>query len=120
VRVLAIVPVATGLLSVILGSNVIPDGDGTVASVESELRFYSAFWVGFGLYLWSLAPRIHERGTELRIASAVLVLGAAGRALAIADAGRPHTFFLVLLALEVLIPAVLVPWQARVARAYAA
>ena len=115
-RILAIVPVATGLSSLVLGSSIIPGGEGTGASVESELRFYSAFWVGFGLYLWTLAPDVAHRGTELRIASAVLVLGAAGRALAIADVGRPHTWFIVLMALEVLIPAVLVPWQARVAR----
>ena len=116
VKVLAIVPVATGLSSVVLGSDVIPRGEATTPSVESELRFYSAFWVGFGVYLWWLADRVEARGAELRVACAILVLGAAGRALAIAEAGRPHAWFLVLMALEVLIPAVLVPWQARVAR----
>ena len=112
-RVLAIVPVTTGLMTVLLGSSIIPDGETTAPSVESELRFYGAFWVGFGLYLWTLAPDVRRRPAELRVAMAVLVLGAVGRALALADVGRPHGWFLFLMALEVLIPLVLVTWQAR-------
>lgn len=46
----------------------------------------------------------------------VLLGAAAGRALSIASAGRPHDLYVVLLAVEVLIVAVVWPWQAAVAR----
>jgi hypothetical protein len=113
---LGLVPIVTGAVSLVLGTDAIPEAGAPSASTESELRFYAVWWLGAGLFLASLAPRIEERGRELRAVCALLVLGAAGRALAIADAGRPQPIFVVLMVLEFLIPPVLVLWQARVAR----
>jgi hypothetical protein len=114
---LGLVPIVTGAASLVFGTDVIPEAGSPSASTESELRFYAVWWLGAGLFLASLAPRVEQRGRELRAVCALLVLGACGRALAIADAGRPQPIFVVLMALEFLIPPVLVLWQARVARA---
>jgi hypothetical protein len=112
----AVVAIVTGTLTVFFGTAVIPRGGSATASVESELRFYGAWYLGAGLFLASLARRIEHRAFELRMVSLLLVLGGVGRILAIADAGWPHPLFIVLLALELLLPPVLVVWQWRVSR----
>jgi uncharacterized protein DUF4345 len=117
VFVLGLIPVVTGAASLLFGSDVISGGETTSANVESELRFYAAWWIGAGAFLISLAPRIEEHAAGLRAVCGLLVLGAVGRLIGIATAGRPSTLYLVLLAIELLLPVALVPWQARVARA---
>jgi hypothetical protein len=112
----AAVPIATGAVSILFGSAVIPGGGSPSAGVESELRFYAVWWVGAGVFLASLAPRIEERGRALRAVCALLVLGAVGRMLAIFDAGWPPAMFVVLLGLELVVPLVLVVWHVRVMR----
>jgi hypothetical protein len=114
---IGLVPIVTGAVSLVLGTDAIPEAGSPSANTESELRFYAVWWLGAGLFLASLAPRIEQRGRELRAVCALLVLGACGRALAIADAGRPQPIFVVLMTLEFLIPPALVLWQARVERA---
>jgi len=115
-RVLAVVPIMAGIATVLFGSDIIPGGGRPGASVESELRFYGAWWIGAGLFLLSLAPRIEERGRELQAFAALLALGAVGRVIALVDDGRPHAQFLVLLGVEIVVAGVLVAWQRRVAR----
>lgn len=114
---LSVVPIVTGTTTVLLGSSIIQGGGEPTASTESELRFYGAWWIGAGLFLGSLAPHVEQRTVALRAVCGLLVLGAIGRALAIADAGRPRTIFLALLAAELVVATVLVVWQSRVARA---
>ena len=115
-RVLALVPILTGLASVVWGSAIIRGGVSD-ASVESELRFYAVFWIGFGLYLFSLAARVEERGRELAFAAALLFAGGIARAIGIAADGAPAADYVVLMVVELVLPVVLVAWQRAVARA---
>lgn len=115
-RVLALVPILTGLASVVWGSAIIRGGVSD-ASVESELRFYAVFWIGYGLYLFSLAARIEQRGRELAFAAALLFAGGIARAIGIAADGVPAADYVVLMVLELVLPVVLVVWQRAVARA---
>ena len=112
-RVLAVVPVLAGAGTIIFGSHAIQDGGSPTASVESELRFYGAWWVGAGVFLWWLAPEVAVRRRELRAFCALLLLGALGRVLAIVDAGWPDPFFVVLLAIEVAIAVALLALSGR-------
>ena len=116
VGLLALVAVVAGAQTVLLGSNVIPGGGEPSASVESELRFYGAWWFGAGLFLGWIVRDLERRGRELRAVSAVLFLAGLARLLAWADAGRPHALFLVLLAFELLLPPIFVVWHARASR----
>jgi hypothetical protein len=45
----------------LLGSDSIPDSGQPSASIESELRFYSVWWIGAGVFIAWLASRIEER-----------------------------------------------------------
>ena len=85
-------------------------------NLESELRFYSVWWIGAGLSLIWLAPRVAERALELRVFSGLLFLAGVSRVLAALDTDWLSTGQLILMGLELVLPVVLVTWQARVAR----
>ncbi len=116
-RELALIPIVTGLASVLFGSVIVRGGGASNASVESELRFYAVFYVGFGLYLWSIAPRIAERGRELRWAAGLLFCGGLARAVGVLVDGWPEADYVVLMGIELTLPVVLVLWQRKEARA---
>lgn len=109
------VAVTFGLLTVVTGAASVPAGGAVTASVDSELRFYAAWYVAAGATLLWAAPNIDRAGTVLRLVCATLWLAAAGRIVSLAAVGRPHGVFVVLLAVEIVIPLVVVPWQAAVA-----
>lgn len=115
-RILAAVPIVAGGATALFGSSIIRDHGPVSGSVESELRFYGVWWIGLGIFLASLAPRIEERGRELRVACALLFLGGLARLWAIADVGRPAAEYVVLMVIELVVAVVLVLWQSRVAR----
>jgi hypothetical protein len=116
-RALALIPIAAGLASVIFGSAIVRGGGPSDASVESELRFYAVFYVAFGAYLWALAPRVAERGRELRWAAGVLFCGGLSRVVGVLVDGWPEADYVVLMAIELTLPVVLVLWQRRIAGA---
>ena len=72
--VLAVIPIVAGTLTVLLGADSVPSPGDPSANLESELRFYSVWWIGAGLFLAWLAPRIEERTLELRVFCALLFL----------------------------------------------
>jgi hypothetical protein len=100
---------------VVAGSRSVPAAGHPTASVESELRFYSVWWIGAGVFLIWLAPRVAERTRELRAFSALLFLAGLSRVVAIVDVGWPRPGQVVLMGLELGLPVVLVAWQARTA-----
>jgi hypothetical protein len=106
--------VVAGGATALLGSASLPSSGEVTASIESELRFYSVWWIGAGLFLAWLAPRVAERTLELRVFCALLFFAGLTRLLAISDAGWPHASQLVLMAFEFVLPVILVIWQARV------
>jgi hypothetical protein len=117
---LGVVPIATGSAVLLFGSAAIPDGGVASPSLESELRLYSVWWIGGGVFLLTLIGRIERAEKELRAVCALLVLGGIGRSLAIVTEGWPHPIFVGTTALEFTVPPVLLIWQARIARSYVA
>ena len=114
--VLAVIPIVAGALTVLLGADSVPSPGDPSANLESELRFYSVWWIGAGLFLAWLAPRIEERTLELRVFCALLFLSGLSRVLAALATDWPSTGQIVLMAIELVLPIVLVAWQARVVR----
>jgi len=111
---LAVIPVVAGAATALFGSDSIPAAGRATASIESELRFYSIWWIGAGIFLAWVAARVEERKRELRVFCALLFLGGLSRALGILDDGWPSTLQIVLMGLECSLPVILVVWQARV------
>lgn len=112
---LSVVPVVAGAATVLLGSESIPAAGDPNANLESELRFYAVWWIGAGLFLAWLAPRVERRTRELRVFCALLFAAGASRLLAVLETDWPSTGQLVLMGAEFTLPVVLVVWQARVA-----
>ena len=115
--VLAFVPIVTGALTMILGADSVPSPGDPSANLESELRFYSVWWIGAGVFLLWLAPRVEERTLEFRAFFALLFLSGVSRVLAALDTDWPSTGQLILMGLEFGLPIVFVVWQARALRA---
>ena len=114
--VVAVVPIVAGALTVFLGADSVPSPGDPSPNLESELRFYSVWWIGAGLFLAWLAPRVEERTLEFRVFCALLFLAGISRLFAAAATDWPSTGQLILMGVELALPVVLVAWQARVAR----
>ncbi len=112
--VVAAVPIVTGALTVFLGADSVPAPGDPSPNLESELRFYSVWWIGAGLFLLWLASRIEERTTELRVFCALLFFSGVSRALAAVATDWPSTGQIILMGVELVLPVIFVTWQARV------
>jgi Domain of unknown function (DUF4345) len=111
-----LVATAAGLDTVLRGARSVPGGPRAGAEMESELRYYSGFYVAFGLAALRTAPRADSEPAAVRALAGALLLGGLARAGAWKASGRPHPLQRVLLAIELSVPAVLVGIQERAAR----
>jgi Domain of unknown function (DUF4345) len=115
--VLSVIPILAGASTVVLGADSVLGAGEASPSLESELRFYSVWWIGAGLFLIWLAPRIEERTLETRVFCALLFLAGLSRVFAALATDWPSTGQMILMVIEFVLPIVLVAWQARVKRA---
>lgn len=114
---LGAVAVAAGLLAVVGGAATVLDADAANASLDSELRFFAAWYAVAGVLILraARAPEAH-RGLIVAVAAA-FALAATGRVLSWIALGRPNDLAVALLVTEYLIGLGLPPWQAAVRRA---
>jgi Domain of unknown function (DUF4345) len=94
----------TGIFAVLTGSSGQADGAQATPSVESELRFFAAFWIAYGAAALYVAPRVAREIHAVRALAVFLFLGGVARGIAWIADGRPQALFIVLLALELLLP----------------
>lgn len=90
------------------------------AAVESELRFYGGIYAGYGLTMLSLARHADRSPATARGLAGPLFLAGLARAGGWYAVGRPRAPQRALLAIELVLPPVLVGWRARLADADAA
>jgi Domain of unknown function (DUF4345) len=110
-----VVAIAAGLHTVIAGARSIA-GQGTAnPSVESELRFYAAFYVAYGAAVLQVAPRADRDPAAVRALAGALFLAGLARAGGWIAVGRPHALQRGLLVIELAAPPLVVAWQRRVA-----
>ena len=74
------------------------------------------WWIGAGLFLIWLAPRVEERTLETRVFCALLFLAGLSRLFAALATDWPSTGQIVLMVIELVLAVVLALWQASVAR----
>ena len=115
---LGLVATIAGAASVVFGAHIIPGGDGVSASVHSELRFYASWYLATGLVVLWTVPRVATRtaGIVLRVVFGTLFLAGCARVVSIVADGTPATTYVVLMVIELVLPLVILPWQAAVAR----
>jgi hypothetical protein len=95
----------------------VPGPQPVTASLDSEMRFYSAWYAVGGVFLLRAVPDVSAAAFTVRVIAAGFMMAGCARLLSWAVEGRPHQFQIFLLIVELVIPFVIVPWQAVVARA---
>jgi hypothetical protein len=108
-----LVATGAGLDTVVRGARSVPAQRLANPAVESELRFYAAFYVATGLVALRVAPRADRDTTAVRALAGALLLAGLGRVIAWRNVGPPHLVQRALLAIELTAPPAVVGWQAR-------
>ncbi len=106
-----------GARGVLQGTRQVLDGGPVSANVDSEYRFYSAWYAALGILLLGAARHPEREARVVRATAAGFLAAACGRAISARTAGPPHPLQRALMAVEFALPAILVPWQSRVASA---
>jgi hypothetical protein len=114
--VLGAVAAVEGARGVVQGVDQVIGAGPTSANVDSEFRFYSAWYHVCGVLLLRAARKPETETATIQACAGGFLLAATGRVLAIRRNGPPHPLQRGLMALEFVIPAIIVPWQAQVAR----
>jgi hypothetical protein len=115
-RILGAVAFILGSLTVVIGGDSVVGGGDVSPTIDSELRFYAAWYAAAGVVLLRTAPRVESAGPTIRFFCVVLFICGIARLLSLITVGTPHPIALVLMILEFVIPALIIPWQAAVAR----
>ena len=74
---------------------------------DSELRFYSVFFVAYGIVLVQTAGNLARHGHRVPILLGLFFAGGIARLLSLLTIGTPHALFLMLLGFELLLPPLL-------------
>ena len=115
-RVVGLVAILTGVFAILTGAAGMPGDVDADPSAESELRYFAAFWVAYGVVALLTAPRVATATAAVRGLALAMFVGGLGRAIAWIAVGRPHGLFVALMAIELTGPPLVVSWQSRVAR----
>ena len=108
--------VTFGLQGVLQGGRGVRGAARVDPNVDSELRFFAAWYALAGVLVLRAARGPEAATATVRGVGAALWLAAFGRVLSWRREGRPHRVFVTLLGVELAVPVVLVPWQARLSR----
>ena len=114
--VLGGVMVLAGVLGVVLGADLVLGANAFSASVDSEFRFFAAWYLAAGVLLLRAITKIEDATFEVRFVGITFFAAACARVLSMIDVGAPHGFYVALTVIEFAIPFVIVPVQAIVAR----
>lgn len=78
------------------------------ANAESELRFYSVFWIAYGVILIQTARDLRTYVSRVPLLMGLFFAGGVARLIACFTAGVPHSLFVLLMIIELLLPVFLV------------
>ncbi|MDI2131330.1 DUF4345 domain-containing protein [Yinghuangia seranimata] len=98
--------VAIGATHMATGMDSVPGASSAGPTVDSLVRFFSATFLGYGLaWIW-VARQSPIPSKAVRWLAGVFFLGGVSRLLSWGVQGRPQWFQLVLLAIELVLPAI--------------
>lgn len=81
--------------------------------LDSNIRFYSGLWLGIGVVILWMIPRIDREKKTLRVIAFFFFFGGIGRLISILTCGLPSNGYLVFVLLELSFP-LLTLWQKRI------
>jgi uncharacterized membrane protein HdeD (DUF308 family) len=113
---MSVVMVVAGSLSVVLGASSVLGARDIRAGVDSEMRFYAVWYVVAGVFLLRATRRVESEAWTIRLIAAAFFVAGCSRILSWVAVGRPHFSQLILMVIELILPLIVIPWQASVAR----
>ena len=116
---LGLVPLLTGLITMLGVHDPLYSAAGIPALpvLDSNLRFFGGVWLGLGIAILWLVPRIETETVLFRAIWGAIFLGGAGRLLSILLVGTPPIPFVGFTALELIGAPLFIYWQHSVAQA---
>jgi hypothetical protein len=111
--VLALIPIITGCIGLMGVADPIYAAAGIPrdALLDSNLRFFHGVWLGLGISLMWLVPRIDTGTAIFRIFWGMIFLGGIGRLLSMIFLGMPPIPFIGFTVLEIAGAPLFVAWQ---------
>ncbi|MCA9625453.1 MAG: DUF4345 domain-containing protein [Myxococcales bacterium] len=97
---------------ILLGQSWIPGTTAVTPTLDSEHRFYSSLFLMYGLALGWCAQDIPKRREVFHFLLLTLFVGGLTRVVSLVAAGWPHPMFVVLGAVELIVPPVV--WRLSV------
>jgi Domain of unknown function (DUF4345) len=123
VRVMAMIPLVTGLLEVFMGLGSLktigaelPSELTTQASVDNNWRFLGTVWAGYAALILYAVNDPLRHATLLRILLTILFLSGIARAASVLLMGWPVPAFIAAMAFELFVMPLMMLWQLRVER----
>ena len=107
------VATTAGLHTVVAGAKSLPRQRAANTTLESELRYYAAFYVAYGLAALRVAPDADRDDASVRGLAGALFLAGVARAGGWLATGPPHPLQRALLVIELAAPPAIVALQAR-------
>ena len=87
--IIFIIVMGVGLIIYFGGPAAFPGIESVTPSVDSEMRFFAAFWMGYGIFTLWIARDLATRHQFVPAIILFLVFGAVGRVISFVVAGRP-------------------------------
>lgn len=106
--VIAVVALVSGVNVFIGGGAAVPGSLGHVeATVDNELRFFSVYWVAFGVFCFWVARNLQAQKGFVPFIALFFLLGGIARLVSILSVGSPAFVLIPAMVLEFLMPALL-------------
>jgi hypothetical protein len=115
---LGIIPVATGTIGMFgLGDPLYASmGLPANALLDSNLRFFAGVWLGLGIAIYWLIPKIETQTVLFRTVWGMIFLGGIGRLLSMFLLAPPPLPFIAFTILEIVGAPLFILWQSRLAK----
>jgi hypothetical protein len=110
-----IVPVGAGLLGVLAGASMVPEGTAAGISLDSHVRYLSGLLLAIGMLFWAAIPRVEIHSRRFRLLTLIVFVGGLARLTGLLN-GVPSAPMLFGLAMELVVTPLICLWQARIAR----
>ncbi|QJB68846.1 DUF4345 domain-containing protein [Parasphingorhabdus halotolerans] len=113
---IGLVPIFLGVTGIIFGAAEHNGGADAAAALDNQYRYLAGVYIAVGAMILYSAGDVKGRAILLRFALLGWVLGAVGRMVSWASLGEPASWQVSGLAIELIVPAVMILWQARVVK----